>query len=189
MDHLTRTSSPAAAAVAFLATVAALLLTGCSTPTVNRDSAATSSSSALGWTVPVDTTSSRAGTATPSGGSATSRSQRPATGPARSTPAHTAARNPVPAPASASAAAAVDPARAPLTAAPPPPRTRPRAADYASPAAAAAAWLAVHCYQPVTRPANFNIAAEAPLMTAAGWAFDRQQAISDRQWAATVRPG
>ncbi|MET3803968.1 hypothetical protein ABIB25_000954 [Nakamurella sp. UYEF19] len=76
-----------------------------------------------------------------------------------------------------------------LTAAPRPPRTTPNPSDFLSPTAVAAAYLAAWCYQPLTKPANQNIAQVMPWMTALGWAQDKSRGITGDMWEQTVKAG
>lgn len=47
----------------------------------------------------------------------------------------------------------------------------------------------MNCYQPIGQPANWNLAAEAPWVTATGWDFDKATAVSAQQWANIVNGG
>lgn len=76
-----------------------------------------------------------------------------------------------------------------LTRAPSVPRLTSAAADFTDPAAAAAAYLAAWCYQPLNDPANTNIATVQPWMTALGWAQDRSQGVTEQMWTQTVTAG
>lgn len=76
-----------------------------------------------------------------------------------------------------------------LTTPPTPPRLTPLPADYVSPEAAAAAWMAAWCYQPLTMPANQNITKAKGWVTALGYAADKAGALSGEEWRAQVDSG
>ena len=77
----------------------------------------------------------------------------------------------------------------PLAAAPAVPRLTPLPADFVSPTAVVAAYLAAWCYQPLGKPANTNIAVAAAWVTAAGLQSDSGQGLTNQQWAAQVASG
>jgi hypothetical protein len=90
--------------------------------------------------------------------------------------------DPAPAPvAVSSAAGGWGPAR--LAAAPGPPRLLALPADFTTPEAVAAAYLAAWCYTPVEQSANTNLRNASRWLTAAGWADDIARAVDEPTWA------
>lgn len=71
----------------------------------------------------------------------------------------------------------------------PPPRLTTAAADFASPEAVTAQYLAAWCWMPLDGPANQNIANAALWMSAAGWADDKTRAIGRGTWQQIVADG
>lgn len=186
--------SPRKAVTALTLIAAASLLTACTnTPSGADQRPATHRTavpylpSATDTTTPATSTTPRPATPLGEGPAPTSPTasspqspSRTSASPATSAPAATAA-------AGSSATAASAPAS--LLAAPREPRITPDPTDFRSPEAVAAAYFLVWCWQPVDQDANTNIAAVAPWMTAAGWNDDRRRAITDAEWALTVREG
>lgn len=71
----------------------------------------------------------------------------------------------------------------------PPPRLTTAAADFASPEAVTAQYLAAWCWMPLDGQANQNIANAALWMSAAGWADDKTRAIGRGTWQQIVADG
>lgn len=76
-----------------------------------------------------------------------------------------------------------------LTVAPEPPRLRPVPADFATPVAVAAAWMAAWCYRPLDMPVNQNIGNASWWVTKTGFATDRQHADTQEEWDRQVASG
>jgi hypothetical protein len=76
-----------------------------------------------------------------------------------------------------------------LAAAPKPPRLLALPADFTTPEAVAAAYLAAWCYTPVDQAANTNLRNASRWMTAAGWTDDTSRAIDQPTWAQTQAAG
>lgn len=68
----------------------------------------------------------------------------------------------------------------------PAPRLTTEPADFVSPQAVTAQYLAVWCWMPLDGPANQNIANAALWMSAAGWSDDKTRAIGRGTWEQIV---
>jgi hypothetical protein len=76
-----------------------------------------------------------------------------------------------------------------LTSAPGLPRLLALPADFTTPEAVAAAYLAAWCYTPVDQAANTNLRNASRGMTAAGWTDDTSRAVDEPTWARTRAAG